>query len=136
MFSILFNRASSIDLSRARIWSKSACILAVGVGSSGPEATRKAGRSGPLIIRNTSPETETNSLNAWVTCTAGLFLGILVIPLVLLGVGRLDHDLLETHGTGAIELFSRSSPRQGVHNWLDPLGFRGGGIGRRREAEK
>jgi hypothetical protein len=44
---------------------------------------------------------------------------------------------LETpYGTGPIELFSRSSPRQGVHNWLDPLGFRGGGIGRRREAEK
>jgi hypothetical protein len=60
MFCILFTRASSIDLSKARIWSNSAFILAVGVGSSGPEEVREA-VSGPLVIRMLFPETDLNS---------------------------------------------------------------------------
>jgi hypothetical protein len=43
IFSILFTRASSIDWSKARIWSNSACTFAVRVGSSAPEEAREAG---------------------------------------------------------------------------------------------
>jgi hypothetical protein len=60
--------------------SNSAFILAVGVGSSGPEEVREAGRSGPLVIGKLFPETELNSLNGHVNCTDGLFWGILVMP--------------------------------------------------------
>jgi len=37
---------------------------------------------------------------------------------------------------GAIELCPRSPRRQELHNWLDPQGWREGGIARQREAEK
>jgi hypothetical protein len=57
-----------------RIWSRSACILAVRVGSSGPEEPREAGLSGPAIIKEYSAETEPNSLNDCAKCTAGLFI--------------------------------------------------------------
>jgi hypothetical protein len=108
IFSILFNRASSIDWSKARIWSNGACTLAVRVGSSAPEEAREAGLCGPLVITKPSPENEPNSLNGHVACTDGYFGGILVIRELLLGLGGLDQNFRETQPpTALLNCFSR-----------------------------
>jgi hypothetical protein len=102
MFSILLLRASSIGLSEARIWSGSACILAVGVASSRSEEALKAGLSGPLVSTKLSSESKPNSLNGHANCTVGLFLEILIIPLLLLGLAGWIRVSLETQPPSAL----------------------------------
>jgi hypothetical protein len=73
--------------------------------------------SGSLVIRTSSPQTERNRLDDCAKCTAGLNLGNLVIPLSLLGLGRLDQDSLETH------------PLSGLLNPLPDPGHDNGQVG-------
>ena len=98
------------------------------------EQPREAELAGPLVIGTHSPDNEPNRLNSQVNCTSGLFSRILVTPCYWarqVGSGFSGN----TFGSGAIELFSRSSPRQGMRPSLD-LGWRGGGKGLRHEAAK
>jgi hypothetical protein len=54
------------------------------------------------VITKPSSETEPNSLNGHANCTVGLFLGILVIPLLLLGLAGSIRISLETRPPRAL----------------------------------
>jgi hypothetical protein len=129
-FSILLLRASSIALSKVRMWSRSAFILAAWVGSSGPEEPREAGLSGSLVIRKTSPRPSLTGLDDCSKCTAGSNLANPGNPDIVTWARQAGSGFPENPSAmGAIEWSARSSQRQGAHNWLDPLGFSGGVLG-------